>query len=237
MVSVSLLHSFILLLLTFGFGGALASPVPEDTNAYRLSQGLPLKKPLIPFNATRTAAKRQQPSGSPETGNYVVTYNNPSKRKRAGQIYVSPPSDVGILSITNDIDLAALIKTPGTGAFSGSTIQIYNDDTSSWRYLYTPSKLTTGPSGYDVSFIGRSTAFSYYRHSAAGVLSYDWVASNSQYNFTPQMYIGLYAGYTVIVGGYSSSDVSSLGVTNIEPITITFLPQSESNPCLGRKRC
>ncbi|WVQ67444.1 uncharacterized protein L199_005644 [Kwoniella botswanensis] len=233
---ISILHSLVLL-LSFSLS-VLATPtsIDRDTNAYRLSRGLPLKKPLNPFNATRTAAKRQQPSGAPQTGNYVVTYDNPARRKRSGNMYIAPSSAIGILTTTYDQTSAALIKTPGTGAFSDSTIQIYNPTTATWQYIYSP-KLSTGPSGYDVSYITSSTAFSTYKQSASGVFGYNWVASDTQYSFTPQMYVGSYAGYTVVVGGYKTSDLTNFGITNIEPVTITFTTEVETNPCLGRKRC
>nr|XP_019001011.1 uncharacterized protein I203_06203 [Kwoniella mangroviensis CBS 8507]OCF64472.1 hypothetical protein I203_06203 [Kwoniella mangroviensis CBS 8507] len=218
---ISILHSLVLL-LSFSLS-VLATPtsIDRDTNAYRLSRGLPLKKPLTPFNATRTAVKRQQPSGAPQTGNYVITYNNPAKRKRSGNLYVAPNSAIGVLSYTSDQTSAALIKTPGTGAFSNSAIQIYDSTSATWQHFYTV-KLSTGTSGYDISYITSSTGISVYKQSASGVLGYDWVASDTQYSFSPQMYVAIYAGYSVIVGAYSTSDLTNKGMTNIEPVTITF---------------
>ncbi|WWD03193.1 hypothetical protein V865_001240 [Kwoniella europaea PYCC6329] len=236
MVSVSLLHPFILLLLSFSLGGALASPVPDETNtnAYRLARGLPLKKPLNPFNATRTAAKRQQPSGAPQTGNFVVTYNNPTKRKRSGSIYLAPKGANSIFSITGDPAQAILVKTPGTGAFSNSKIQAYDPTAGEWQYMRA-SKFGDAQSGFDVSLLGSNEVGTTFRQSASNVLGYDYVASDTDYNFSPQLYVGTYGSRTVVVGANSPTDLSDLSITNAEPVTLTFAPETEVNPC-GRKR-
>ncbi|WVW84302.1 hypothetical protein I302_106336 [Kwoniella bestiolae CBS 10118] len=214
---VSLLYSLVIFLLSFT---ALASPIGDDSNAYRLSRGLPLKKPLIPFDATKTVAKRQQPSSAPQVGYFVVNYNDPTRRKRDGPIYLWKNPNVATFSTTTDPAQAAIFRVPGGGPYSNQEIRVLDQTSPNLK----TSKIATSQSGYDVVYIARSsTESSLYKQSSAGLISYDWVAEDTTYNYTPQHYTCTFNGNVFITGAYEPSDLTYLGFADVEPITITFI--------------
>nr|XP_019046707.1 hypothetical protein I302_05461 [Kwoniella bestiolae CBS 10118]OCF25637.1 hypothetical protein I302_05461 [Kwoniella bestiolae CBS 10118] len=313
----SSLPALVFLLLSFT---AIASPIADgqDTNAYKLDRGLPLKKPRTPFNPSKTAVKRQQPSGASQTGNFAVTYDDDPLRKRDGPMYLVFASDLGSLEVTtyntststwtnlynamlgtgtsgydvtiislssdftgystykqsasgaisydykaadsafdyslqmwvgefgdfpavagaypiDDLELAGIynsrpititfipgyFKVPGTGAYSGGTVQYYDSTAQTWKGLAT-LKIDAGASGYDMTYLALTTPSTLYKQSASGVLSYLWLAPTSPDTFTPSMFVGNHGGYPMVAGAYASSGLTTFGVTDVQPITITF---------------